>query len=180
MRDDLSKSISQRSDSEKDAENNRIKQIFDELTRRCQLYEEESGNGKSHVNALDIEQRVAEIYAKENQLWIPMPDLFDLGLPGPSHVARTPSSLPMWNRPLTSARTCSSLVPSQRWKHCRMCLLPPTTTTSSTSSHSLSLSARPTKARPFGVAASAVMSTRVRNCLTTSFALSASTLLRTS
>ena len=84
MRDDLSKSISQRSDSEKDAENNRIKQIFDELTRRCQLYEEESGNGKSHVNALDIEQRVAEIYAKENQLWIPMPDLFDLGLPGPS------------------------------------------------------------------------------------------------
>ena len=132
MRDDLSKSISQRSDSEKDAENNRIKQIFDELTRRCQLYEEESGNGKSHVNALDIEQRVAEIYAKENQLWIPMPDLFDLGLPGPSHVARTLSSLPMWNRPLTSART------------------------------------------------SAVMSTRVRNCLTTSFALSASTLLLTS
>jgi len=69
MRDDLSKSISQRSDSEKDAENNRIKQIFDELTRRCQLYEEESGNGKSHVNALDIEQRVAEIYqVKTNAL----------------------------------------------------------------------------------------------------------------
>jgi len=33
---------------------------------------------------LDIEQRVAEMYAKDNGMWIPMSDIFDLGVPGPS------------------------------------------------------------------------------------------------
>ena len=33
---------------------------------------------------MDIEQRVAEMYAKDNGMWIPMSDIFDLGVPGPS------------------------------------------------------------------------------------------------
>ena len=49
MRDDLSESISQRSNGEKDSENNRIKKISDDIARRCQLYEAESGDGKKHV-----------------------------------------------------------------------------------------------------------------------------------
>ncbi|MBR6202597.1 MAG: hypothetical protein IKQ62_06305 [Bacteroidaceae bacterium] len=84
MRDDLSESISQRSNGEKDSENNRIKKISDDIARRCQLYEAESGDGKKHVSPLEIEQRVSEVYAKENHLWMPMSAVFDLGMPGPS------------------------------------------------------------------------------------------------
>ena len=52
MKYDLSESISQRSSGEKDAENHRIKEISNELRRRCQLYEAESGDSKIHVNRL--------------------------------------------------------------------------------------------------------------------------------
>ena len=48
-RDDLSESISQGSNREKDTENNRIKKISDDIARRRQLYEAESGDGKKDV-----------------------------------------------------------------------------------------------------------------------------------
>jgi len=84
MKYDLSESISQRSSGEKDAENHRIKEISNELRRRCQLYEAQLGSGKENVNHFEIEQRVAEHFAKENDLWIPMDEAFKLGVPGPS------------------------------------------------------------------------------------------------
>lgn len=84
MKYDLSESISQRSSREKDAENNRIKKISDELRRRCQLYETKFGDCKVHVNHFEAEQRITEEWAKENKLWIAMDEAFQIGVPGPS------------------------------------------------------------------------------------------------
>ncbi len=84
MKYDISQSISQRSIREKDAENQRIAEIADELRRGCQVYEAESGIGKEHVSHFDAEQRSAESYAKEHGMWIPMDEVFDLGSPSDS------------------------------------------------------------------------------------------------
>lgn len=84
MSHDISQSISQRSSREKDQENHRIQQIGDELKRRCQLHETQSGNSESNVSIFEIEQREAESMAKENSYWIPMNNVFSLGVPGPS------------------------------------------------------------------------------------------------
>ena len=84
MNDDIFESISQRGSGEETAENRRINEIADELRRRCQLYEAQLRDSQGDVNHLDIEQRVAEQYAKENGMWIAMSDVFDLGVPGPS------------------------------------------------------------------------------------------------
>ena len=84
MNYDISESVSQRGSGEETAENRRINEIADELRRRCQLYEAQLRDSQGDVNHLDIEQRVAEQYAKENGIWLPMCDVFDLGVPGPS------------------------------------------------------------------------------------------------
>ena len=84
MNDDILESVSQRGSGEETAENRRINEVADELRRRCQLYEAQLRDGQSNVNRLDVEQRVVEQYAKENGLWVPMSDVFDLGVPGPS------------------------------------------------------------------------------------------------
>ena len=84
MKYDLSQSISQRSDGEKVAENQRIQKVADELARRCQLHEKKSGTGKSYVGGQSLEEYIAEIYAKQNGLWIPMDEIFGCGVPGPS------------------------------------------------------------------------------------------------
>ena len=60
MKYDLSQPISQRGIREKDAENQRIAEIADELRRRSQVYEAESGAGQEHVTRFDAEQRLAE------------------------------------------------------------------------------------------------------------------------
>ena len=84
MNDDIFESVSQRGRGAETAENRRIHEIADELHRRCQLYEAQLRDGQSDVNRLEVEQRVAEQYAKENGMWLPMSDVFDLGVPGPS------------------------------------------------------------------------------------------------
>ena len=84
MNYDIPESVSQRGSGEETAENSRIREIADELRRRCQLYEAQLRDGQNDVNHLDVEQRVAELYAKENGMWLPMSDVFDLGVPGPS------------------------------------------------------------------------------------------------
>ena len=81
---DISESVSQRGSGEETAENRRIHEVADELRRRCQLYEAQLRNGQSDVNHLEVEQRVAEQYAKENGMWLSISDVFDLGVPGPS------------------------------------------------------------------------------------------------
>ena len=84
MNDDIFESVSQRGSGEETAENRRINEVADELRRRCQLYEAQLRDGQSNVNRLDVEQRVVEQYAKEYGMWIPMSDIFDIGVPGPS------------------------------------------------------------------------------------------------
>ena len=84
MKDDILESVSQRGSGEETAENRRIHEVADELRRRSQLYEAQLRDGQGDVNHLEVEQRVAEQYAKENGMWIPMSEVFDLGVPGPS------------------------------------------------------------------------------------------------
>ena len=84
MNYDISESVSQRGDGAYDEENRRIQEVSNELQRLCQLHEEESGDGQRNGTRFEIEQRVAEQYAKEHGIWIPMDNVFDLGTPGPS------------------------------------------------------------------------------------------------
>ena len=84
MSNDLSESVSQGSYGAYDEENRRIQEVSDELRRRCQLYEAQLRDGQSDVNHLEVEQRVAEQYAKDNGMWLSISDVFDLGVPGPS------------------------------------------------------------------------------------------------
>lgn len=84
MNDDVFKSVSQGSNGAYDEENRRIREISDELQRLCRLHEEESRDGKGDGGRFEIEQRVAEQYAKSVGMWIPMDKVFDLGEPGPS------------------------------------------------------------------------------------------------
>ena len=58
MKYDISKSISQRSSGEKDAENHRIEEIANELRGCCQLHEKESRVGKKDVNYVSLLERV--------------------------------------------------------------------------------------------------------------------------
>ena len=81
---DISQPVPQRSNDAQDAENSRIEAIADELSRRCKLYEAQHGDGQPHVSPFEIEQRIAEAFAKEHDLWIPIDSVFDLGTPGPS------------------------------------------------------------------------------------------------
>ena len=84
MKDDVLESVSQRGRGEETPENRRIYEIADELRRGCQLYEAQLRDGQNHVNYFDVEQRVAEQYAKDNGIWLPMNKVFSLGIPGPS------------------------------------------------------------------------------------------------
>ncbi len=84
MKDDILESVSQRGDGAYDEENRRIQEVSDELQRLCRLHEAEPRDGKSNGGRFEIEQRSAEQYAKSAGIWIPMDDIFDLGIPGPS------------------------------------------------------------------------------------------------
>ena len=90
MNNDVFESISQRVDGEETPQNRRISQVANELRRGCELYEAQLRDGGSNVTRLDIEQRVAELYAKENGMWLPMDKVFDLGIPGPSDIGTCP------------------------------------------------------------------------------------------
>ena len=84
MNDDIPKPVSQRGSGEETAENRRIHEIADGLRRGCQLYETQLRDSQSHVNSFEIQQRAAEKFAKDNTLWLPMSNVFTLGVPGPS------------------------------------------------------------------------------------------------
>ena len=83
MNHDISQSVPQGSDGTQEAENCRIAAIADELKRLCTVYEAQRGAGKTDVTPFETEQRVAELFAKSQGFWIPMPKVFDLGVPGP-------------------------------------------------------------------------------------------------
>ena len=57
--------------------------IADELHRLCKLYEAQCGDGQQNVSPFEVEQRVAEAFAKEHHMWLPLEEVFTLGVPGP-------------------------------------------------------------------------------------------------
>lgn len=81
---DISEQVPQRSDESQDTENRRIAAIADELSRLCRVHETQLGASKADVNSFEVEQRVAEQLAKAQGFWIPMMEVFNLGVPGPS------------------------------------------------------------------------------------------------
>lgn len=83
MNNEIFEFLSSRSGDTETAENSRIKEIALELSRRCSLYEEKYANSSHHVKT-SVEQRVSEEYAKENDCWKPILQIFELGIPGPS------------------------------------------------------------------------------------------------
>ena len=84
MNHDISQPIPQGSDGAQDAENSRIAAIADELERLCTVHEAQCGNSLQDVSRFETEQRAAEQMAKSRYFWIPMMDIFNLGVPGPS------------------------------------------------------------------------------------------------
>ena len=84
MNYDISQSVSQGSNGAQDEENSRIAAIANELERLCSVHETQLGNSQQNVGRLDAEQRAAEQMAKSQGYWIPMMDIFNLGVPGPS------------------------------------------------------------------------------------------------
>ena len=81
---DIFKSVSQGGDGTQDTENSRIEAIANEIRRRCELYEAQHGDCQPNVSLFEMEQRAAESFAKEYDMWLPMEKVFDLGTPGPS------------------------------------------------------------------------------------------------
>jgi hypothetical protein len=81
---DISQPVPQGGDGAQDAENSRIAAIANELERLCAVHEAQLGDSQADVSRFETEQRVAEQMAKANGYWIPMMDVFDLGVPGPS------------------------------------------------------------------------------------------------
>ena len=83
MNHDISQPVPQGSDGAQDAENSRIAAIADELERLCAVPEAQCGDSLQDVSRFETEQRVAEQMAKDQGFWIPMMDVFNLGVPGP-------------------------------------------------------------------------------------------------
>lgn len=82
MTHDVSQSISQGFGGKEIEETRRIQEIADELSRRCCLYETQFREGEADGDGR-IEQRVAEEFAKETGMWLPVSEMFALGIPGP-------------------------------------------------------------------------------------------------
>lgn len=84
MNYDVLEQISQGGRTPQDTEIIRIAAIVDELQRVCRVHAPQSRTGKENDFALEVEQRAAEKWAKENRCWLPISDVLELGYPGPS------------------------------------------------------------------------------------------------
>ncbi len=84
MSHDISQPVPQGGNGAQDAENSRITAIADELDRLCAIHEAQLRDSQADVSLFEVEQRAAEQMAKAGGYWIPMMDIFDLGVPGPS------------------------------------------------------------------------------------------------
>ena len=84
MSHDISQPVPQGGNGAQDAENSRIAAIADELERLCTIHEAQLRDSQADVSHFEVEQRAAEQMAKAGGYWIPMMDIFDLGVPGPS------------------------------------------------------------------------------------------------
>jgi len=84
MSHDISQPVPQGGNGAQDAENSRIAAIANELERLCAIHEAQLRDSQADVSHFEVEQRAAEQMAKAGGYWIPMMDIFDLGVPGPS------------------------------------------------------------------------------------------------
>ena len=84
MSHDISQPVPQGGNGTQDTENSRIAAIANELERLCAVHEAQLGDSQADVSRFETEQRAAEQMAKANGYWIPMMNVFDLGVPGPS------------------------------------------------------------------------------------------------
>ena len=84
MSHDISQPVPQGGNGAQDAENSRITAIADEIDRLCAIHEAQLRDSQADVSLFEVEQRAAEQMAKAGGYWIPMMDIFDLGVPGPS------------------------------------------------------------------------------------------------
>lgn len=84
MNNDIPQSVPQGSHGAQDSENKRILTVANELRRLCQLHEAQCRAGGKNVDALEAELRCTEQYAKEHGYWMPIEQVFELGVPGPS------------------------------------------------------------------------------------------------
>ena len=84
MSHDISQPVPQGGNGAQDAENSRIAAIANELDRLCAIHEAQLRDSQADVSHFEVEQRAAEQMAKAGGYWIPMMDIFDLGVPGPS------------------------------------------------------------------------------------------------
>lgn len=84
MNHDVFQSVPQGSDGAQEAENSRIAAIANELQRLCAVHETQFGTGQANVTPLEAELRAAEQLAKSQGFWMPMSEVFSLGVPGPS------------------------------------------------------------------------------------------------
>ncbi|MBR6077228.1 MAG: hypothetical protein IKP63_02620 [Paludibacteraceae bacterium] len=82
--DDISESVPQGVNGEKEKEDSRIQEISDELDRRCRIHEAQSDDSQGYATPFEIEQREAERLAKEKGYWISIMDIMRIGIPGPS------------------------------------------------------------------------------------------------
>lgn len=85
---DILESISQREDgtlSEENAELVHIANVIGRTAKNSTRDESQSEGGAFDVSDLnEAEKRAAEQYAQDNGCWIPIKDIFSLGVPGPS------------------------------------------------------------------------------------------------
>lgn len=84
---DILKSISQREDGTMPEENAGlvyVANVIRRATASCFFNETELRSGITIIDLNDAEKRAAEDYAKANNCWIPIAEIFSLGLPGPS------------------------------------------------------------------------------------------------
>ncbi|MBQ8052117.1 MAG: hypothetical protein IJ197_11205 [Bacteroidaceae bacterium] len=84
MNHDIPQQVPPRGDRTQDEEDSRIAAIADELQRLCRVHEAERGTGQANVSPFETEQRQAEALAKRLHCWMPMTEVFRLGVPGPS------------------------------------------------------------------------------------------------
>lgn len=83
---DILEFISQREDREMPRENENLVHVANVIRRATEGSredEEQSSPGYGYVIS-DKEKREAERFSKENNQWIPIADIFSLGIPGPS------------------------------------------------------------------------------------------------
>lgn len=84
MEHDLLEYVSQRISREEIAQNRRILEVAHELSRSCCIHEKQLCESQQNASYREIEQHVAECYAKEHGVWTPYSTVFELGIPGPS------------------------------------------------------------------------------------------------